>query len=59
MENSDGSDLVILFCTILLPPLGVLLKTGLSVHFLLNLFLTIFGFYILGLIHGLYIILKK
>lgn len=59
MEESDGMDLALLFCTIILPPLGVALKTGLSLHFILNLFLTVFGFYILGLIHGLYVILKK
>lgn len=59
MKHSDGADLAILFCTIILPPLGVALKAGFNLHFWLNLFLTIFGFYIVGLIHGLYVILKK
>lgn len=61
MKNKklDNNELALLFCTIILPPLGVGLKTGLGLHLLLNLFLTIFGFYILGLIHGLYVVLKK
>lgn len=58
-KKEDVKDIVVLLCTIILPPLGVALKTGLSSHLLLNLFLTIFGFYILGLLHGLYVVLKK
>ncbi|RMG61577.1 MAG: YqaE/Pmp3 family membrane protein [Bacteroidetes bacterium] len=39
---------------IILPPLAVLLRYGLSGKFLINLLLTILG-YIPGLIHALYI----
>jgi len=59
MENFDGAELAILFCTIVLPPLGVFLSEGFGAHFWANLFLTIFGFYFLGLIHGLYVILRN
>lgn len=43
---------------ILLPPVGVFLEVGLGTHFWINLILTILG-YILGIIHALYVILKK
>jgi len=59
MKKSDGADLAVLFCTIILPPLGVFFKVGFRLNFWINLFLTIFGFYFVGLIHGLYVILKK
>jgi uncharacterized membrane protein YqaE (UPF0057 family) len=46
--------ILILIATILLPPLGVALKHGLTGTTALNLLLTILGF-IPGLIHGLYV----
>lgn len=57
-KNFDGKELLILFSTIILPPLGVFFKVGLSSHFWINLALTIFGFYIAGLIHGVYVNIK-
>lgn len=59
MKKSNVEELVLLLCTVVLPPLGVFLKVGPAANFWLNLLLTVFGFYILGLIHGLYVILKK
>jgi uncharacterized membrane protein YqaE (UPF0057 family) len=59
MENFDGKDLLLLLCTLILPPLGVFFKVGFTTHFWVNLVLTIFGFYIAGLIHGVYVIIKK
>ena len=58
MKDFDGLELLILIITIFLPPLGVFFKVGLGPQFWINLLLTIFGFYICGLIHGLYVILK-
>lgn len=58
MDEMDTKDVLILLATILFPPLGVVLKKGFSVHFWINLVLTIFGFYIPGLVHGLYVVLK-
>lgn len=59
MEDLDNKDIIILICTIILPPLGVFFKFGLGSEFWINVILTIFGFHILGLIHGLYVILRK
>lgn len=55
----DAKDLLIVIATIFVPPLGVGLKVGFSAHFWLNLILTVFGFYVLGIIHGLYVVLKN
>ncbi|MEP2235390.1 MAG: YqaE/Pmp3 family membrane protein [Alteripontixanthobacter sp.] len=46
--------IIILIATILLPPLGVALKHGLSNDFWINLILTII-FFVPGLIHGIYV----
>jgi len=43
--------------SILLPPVGVLLKVGLTKHFWINLILTLLG-YLPGIIHALYVILR-
>jgi uncharacterized membrane protein YqaE (UPF0057 family) len=59
MENMDGRDVITLLLTIIFPPVGVALKIGLGFHFWLNLALTVFGFYIPGLVHGLWVVLSK
>ncbi len=46
---------LLVILTILLPPLGVALKIGLSTHFWINVILTLLG-YFPGLIHGLWIV---
>jgi uncharacterized membrane protein YqaE (UPF0057 family) len=51
-------DPVKVIAAILLPPLGVFLEVGLKGHFWLNILLTLLGF-IPGIIHALYVILKK
>jgi uncharacterized membrane protein YqaE (UPF0057 family) len=43
---------------ILLPPLGVFLQVGIGLQFWLNILLTLLG-YIPGIIHAIYIILKR
>jgi uncharacterized membrane protein YqaE (UPF0057 family) len=58
-QDFDGKELLTLLCTVILPPLGVFFKVGLATQFWINLVLTIFGFYIAGLIHGIYVIIKK
>jgi uncharacterized membrane protein YqaE (UPF0057 family) len=50
-------DILRIIAAIILPPLGVFLQVGLSVHFWINIILTILG-YIPGIIHALYIIIK-
>lgn len=51
-------DLIRLLIAIILPPLGVFLQVGIGGHFWLNILLTICG-YVPGIIHALYVILKK
>lgn len=58
MRKLEAMDVLTILITIILPPLGVAIKEGLSGHFLLNLFLTFFGLYVAGLVHGLYIVLR-
>jgi uncharacterized membrane protein YqaE (UPF0057 family) len=57
MEKYD-ENLLALILSILIPPLGVLLKEGFGIQLLINIILTLFG-YIPGIIHALYIILRK
>lgn len=54
----DARGLLVFLTTVFIPPLGVALKTGFGLHFWVNLGLTLFGFYIAGLVHGVYIVLK-
>lgn len=51
-------DIVRIIIAILLPPLGVFLQVGIGKHFWINIILTLLG-YIPGIIHAIYIILKK
>lgn len=51
-------DIIRIIFAIILPPLGVFLQVGLGGAFWLNVLLTILG-YIPGIIHALYIILKR
>ena len=58
-KNFNAPELLTLLISIILPPLGVFLKVGFTSHFWINVFLTIFGFYFLGLVHALYVVIKK
>jgi len=51
-------DVVKIIVALFLPPLGVLLEVGLSLHFWLNIVLTILGF-VPGIIHAIYIIATR
>lgn len=51
-------DLIRIIVAILLPPLGVFLQVGFGGAFWLNVLLTLLG-YIPGIIHALYIIIKR
>ncbi len=48
-------NLALIICTVLLPPLGVFIHEGLSKGFLINILLTLLG-YFPGLVHGLWLI---
>ncbi len=41
--------------TVLLPPLGAFFQVGISLHFFLNILLTLLG-YFPGLIHGIWLL---
>jgi uncharacterized membrane protein YqaE (UPF0057 family) len=51
-------DIIRIILSIILPPVGVFLQVGIGFHFWLNILLTILG-YIPGIIHAIYIIVKK
>jgi len=59
MSDTNAKDLITVVATIFIPPLGVAIKKGLGFQFLVNLALTIFGFYIAGLVHGLWVVLSN
>ena len=42
---------------ILLPPLAVFLEKGLGIQFALNVILTLIGFWIIGIVHALFVVL--
>lgn len=54
MNSKTGFLLLVL--TIIIPPLGVFLRVGGTKHFFINLLLTFIGFYVCGIIHGLWVI---
>jgi len=56
--NNDLSPLLLVIIAILLPPLAVGLKAGVGGALILNIILTIF-FYLPGLLHALYVVLKN
>lgn len=51
-------DIVRIILAILLPPLGVFLQVGLTLHFWINIILTILG-YIPGIVHAIWIIARR
>lgn len=51
-------DIIRILLAIVLPPVGVFLQVGLGFHFWINILLTLLG-YLPGIVHALYIILKK
>ena len=56
--TENETNVVSLLLALFLPPVGVLLKTGVSGHFLLNIVLTLFGFFP-GILHALWVILCR
>jgi uncharacterized membrane protein YqaE (UPF0057 family) len=58
VEKEESNDLVALILALILPPVGVAIKRGIDAQFVINVLLTLFG-YFPGIIHALYVILKK
>lgn len=56
--TATGGDIFRIILAILLPPVGVFLQVGLTLHFWLNIILTLLG-YVPAIIHALWVILSK
>jgi uncharacterized membrane protein YqaE (UPF0057 family) len=57
-DNEELKKILAVVCALILPPLGVLVGGGTAGQFILNILLTLF-FWIPGLLHALWVILKK
>lgn len=51
-------DILRIILAILLPPLGVFLQVGLTLHFWINLILTLLG-WLPGVIHAIWVIVTR
>lgn len=56
-QKLDQTKIVLLILCILFPPLAVYIKSGLGLPLVLNLFLTVFGFWLIGIVHAVYMVL--
>lgn len=54
----DETSLIAILLALFLPPLGVAIKDGIGMSFLINVILTFLGF-LPGVIHALFVILRK
>lgn len=55
MENSD---IIKIILAVIFPPLGVAMQVGITLHFWINLILTLFG-WVPGIAHALFVILTR
>jgi len=58
MQGSDESKILTAIASVLLPPLGVALAGGGVGAVLLNILLTVCGFWLLGVVHALWWVFK-
>ncbi|QDS92174.1 Proteolipid membrane potential modulator [Roseimaritima multifibrata] len=54
---ANENSILKIILAVLLPPLAVYMNTGLSTQFWLNLVLTIVGFWVVGVVHALIVVL--
>lgn len=54
---SHQSTLLKVILAILLPPLAVFMDKGVGTQFILNIVLTLVGFWVVGIIHALIVVL--
>ncbi|MCW5201457.1 YqaE/Pmp3 family membrane protein [Desulfobulbus sp. US1] len=52
------ADFLRIILSLIIPPVGVFLQVGFGMHFWINILLTLLG-YLPGVLHAIYIILKK
>jgi uncharacterized membrane protein YqaE (UPF0057 family) len=55
MGEMTGKDVLKIVACVILPPLGVGLHVGLTLHFFLNIVLTLLG-YLPGVIHAIFVV---
>ena len=56
--SQSNDDLLKIIISILLPPVAAYLQVGFSLHFFLNVVLTLFGF-LPGIVHALWLVISK
>lgn len=57
-ETENEKDLLRIILSVIIPPVGVFSQVGFSMHFWINIVLTLLG-YIPGLIHAIWIITTR
>ncbi len=55
--TTNQNTLLKVILAILLPPLAVFMDRGIGTQFILNIILTLVGFWIIGIIHALIVVL--
>ena len=58
-KEMSSSQVLGLICAILLPPLGAIVAKASVGHIILNILLTIFGFWICGVLHAAYLVMSN
>ena len=54
---SKQNTLLMMILAVLLPPLAVFMDKGVGTQFILNVILTIVGFWVIGIVHALIVVL--
>ena len=57
VAKTNENTLLKVILSILLPPLAVFMDRGVGVQFFLNIVLTLLGFWVVGIIHALIVVL--
>ena len=54
-----NEQLIVVILSIILPPIGAIMAKASGVQIFLNILLTIFGFWILGILHAIYLVMNS
>ena len=54
---SNQNTLLMMILAVLLPPLAVFMDKGVGTQFILNVILTLVGFWVIGIVHALIVVL--
>lgn len=58
-QEFSASDIILIVLCLFMPPLAAFLKVGVKGHFWLNLFLTVFGLWVAGCIHAMWLVVRE